>query len=141
MTKKIHKLKLIPDSEFFLIGISSHENDYRVCWAINSETGISLVKSEDLEIKNIKNSIIQKFSMFDYFDEEKLIKYKLISNRCFNGFLVEDQKNIDFFIKFSGDVSENEVKVFNTQIKNINIINTSFIVNLQSFNSKNKFIF
>ena len=36
------KLDLDPDPEVFLIAISSHVNDYRLCWSLNRKLGISL---------------------------------------------------------------------------------------------------
>lgn len=37
--------------EFQLIGISCHEKDYRICWALNQALGVELTKTEtDLEL-------------------------------------------------------------------------------------------
>ena len=42
MTK--FKLDMDPDPEVTLIGISSHVNDYRLCWALNRALGINLTR-------------------------------------------------------------------------------------------------
>ena len=34
--KKVHKLKIDTQFPFQIIGISSHENDYRLIWAVNT---------------------------------------------------------------------------------------------------------
>jgi len=44
MKKRLHKLAVEPDYRFFLIGISSHENDYHLCWAINQKLNLNLQK-------------------------------------------------------------------------------------------------
>ena len=34
--------------DFDLYGISSHEKDYRICWAINNSLGLSLERTGDV---------------------------------------------------------------------------------------------
>jgi len=47
-----HTLKIEYDFDFVLIGISSHEKDYRICWALNNVLGLDLTKKNSLEIKS-----------------------------------------------------------------------------------------
>ena len=54
---KKHLLEIEYDYDFVLIGISSHEKDYRVCWALNNKLGLELVKTEPFEIKDKKMSL------------------------------------------------------------------------------------
>ena len=52
--KKIHKLAFDFESDFKLIGIASHENDYRLSWAINKSLNIDFIKADDLLIHHPK---------------------------------------------------------------------------------------
>ena len=38
------KLELEPDPEVVVIGISCHEQDYRLCWALNRHLGLTLTR-------------------------------------------------------------------------------------------------
>ena len=44
------KLDSDPDPDVFLIAISSHVNDYRLCWSLNNSLGIDLGRrKKDIE--------------------------------------------------------------------------------------------
>jgi len=87
------------DFRFLLVGISSHENDYRVSWAINNNLDMTLKRSGSLEVYNPRISQNQEFSVYQYTDQDTLLHYYLISNRCDNGFLLEEMSNIDYILK------------------------------------------
>lgn len=50
--KKIHKLKFELENDSYLIGIASHENDYRLSWALNKNLDLKLVKVDDLIVNH-----------------------------------------------------------------------------------------
>ena len=141
MPKKIHKLNLEPEYSFKLIGISSHENDYRLSWAINNKLRIELNKTTDLEILNRKFSERQNFSLHTYEDEDTFIKYNLLSNTCDNGFLIEEMKNIDFFLQVFGEVPDSFIENLNQRLKLIDVITASFIIDPNNLKSKLKLIY
>jgi len=57
--KKKHKLTFQLDFNFFLIGISSSENDYRLSWEMNKKLIISLRKGTDHVIKRKEIELLQ----------------------------------------------------------------------------------
>ncbi|MBE9467930.1 MAG: IPExxxVDY family protein [Bacteroidetes bacterium] len=120
--KKI-KLTYKPDYDFVLIGISSHENDYKLAWSINNSFNLNLSKKEDITVFKKKYSETQNFSVFSYNDDTKLISYNLISNRCENGFLIQEYNKFDFFIQIYGEQTDSDLaKVLNNLKKNDDII-------------------
>ena len=131
----------MPKKVFKLIGISSHENDYRLSWAINNKLNIELNKTSDLEILNRKFSERQNFSLYSYEDEDTFIKYNLVSNTCDNGFLIEEMKNIDFFLQIFGEVPDSFVENLNHGLKSIDVITASFIIDPNDLKSKSKLIY
>lgn len=139
MKKKVHKLILEPETGFKLIGISSHENDYRLSWALNKYLGYNFSKSENLLIQKPKHNIEQSFSVYIYNDEETFLQYQLIANNSENGFLIPELKNIDFFLKISGEYSDSIINKIVTKLKKIEIINTAF--NLEDLSERNKKVF
>lgn len=141
MTKKSHKLIIKDDFRFLLIGISSHENDYRVSWAMNNSLGISLRQTEKLDIYNPRINLNQVFSLYYYNDRETLLQYYLISNRCDNGFLLEEMPNIDYVIKISGEVGKNFSTQLINKLKKITIITTAFMIDPSTLKSRKKLLF
>jgi hypothetical protein len=129
------------DYNFLLVGISSHENDYRISWAFNTQLKMALKRTHNLQIHNPRVNEIQEFSIYRYTDSETLLQYELLSNRCDNGFLLEEMKNIDYILKISGDASKNFLVQLVNKIKKIDIITTAFEIDPQSLKSKKKLIF
>lgn len=141
MTKKSHKLIIKDDFRFLLIGISSHENDYRVSWAMNNALGMSLKRHENLTVYNVRIKQNQDFSMYQYTDQETLLHYHLISNRCDDGFLLEEMPNIDYILKISGDAGKNYPSKLVSKLKKIDIITTAFELNPSTLKSRKKLLF
>lgn len=140
MDKKKIKLSFQPDFNFKLLGLGSRENDYKLSWTINKVLNTNLSKADNLGIKNPKFSDIQEFSIYSYFPEDTEEEILLISNRCQNGYLIEELKNIDYFLLFRGLGDE----IFTSKSQIIKTIDEVFAVieiNPDSLKSKQKFIF
>ena len=100
--KKVYKLILEPENDFKLIGIASHENDYRLSWALNKCFGFELAKVNDFHINHPKLKIDVNYSMYEFYDDNSELAYHLISNKSEKGFLLPEIKNIDFIMRISG---------------------------------------
>lgn len=141
MTKKSHKLIVEDDFHFFLVGISSHENDYRLSWAINTHLKMALKRADNLQIHNPRIKQDQEFSLYQFTDLEKVLHYNLIANRCDNGFLLEEMKNIDYVLKITGDASKNFSEQLVNKLKKIDIITTAFEIDPSELKSRKKLLF
>ncbi|MEX2428565.1 MAG: IPExxxVDY family protein, partial [Bacteroidales bacterium] len=91
------------------LGIASDEPDYKLCWLINQQLGTSFIKGDDLVVFNSKINQQQEVSLFAYYDENKMVTYRLISNRPSSGYFLSDLKNIDYVLHIQGDVVTNEI--------------------------------
>ncbi len=127
--KKILKLEIEPENDYNLIGIASHENDYRLSWAINNSLGLDLKKDEDLILNHPKHKIIINYSLFNFDDETNYITYNLISNKSEKGFLIPKMKNIDFILRVSGSTDQNLLNDLIFGLKKIDIVITAFLIN------------
>lgn len=89
-----------PFSLIDLYGISSHEKDYRICWAINNSLGLSLERTtENIEvIFNQQEKQNSQFPIFKFERDDMLETYYLIGNKHENQQLIEEQKHVDFFL-------------------------------------------
>jgi hypothetical protein len=126
--KKIHKLAFEVESDFSLIGIASHENDYRLSWAINKALHLDLIKVEDFSFNHPKHKINTNYSMFFFEDENNYISYNLISNKSEKGFLMPEMKNIDFILRISGSPDTTFLDELVNKLKKIDIIITAFLI-------------
>ena len=142
------------DDEFKLIAIHSGMADYAITYAINGECGLQLKRmASDLQVgQNLT------FSIFDWDDEFSDTYWTLISNKCQveeelpsagffaddtsvkNNFLIEERKEVDYFLKVDA-IDESDL---NKQVKTINKIAnvvTAYPVEVHSLKSKRNLIF
>ena len=127
--------------EFQLIGISCHEKDYRICWALNQALSVELKKTEtDLELVLKKNKKTSYYTVFEYKNDDTFNEYYLINNRSINGLLINELPHLDYFvmIKESYPVDINDTL---TQIKKIPFILTAYNVSVDALVSKENLIF
>ncbi len=118
---------MVPDTALFkLLGISSHENDYRISWALNSKLGLKFSRTDNFNVQTGRNTESRSFSVFQSVDEDRLLKMNLISNRCPDGFLARELKNIDFFLQIFGEISKSETDMIITKLKAIEFVSTVF---------------
>jgi hypothetical protein len=132
-------LNIEEDYDFNLIGISCHTKDYRLCWEINKSLNSDLKRTEDLEIS--KKGEVNFFSFYEYIDEENYIEYYLISNLCSNGYLVPEQKKVDFFLLLKGNTSTNKAKDIIDRINSLSLVLTSFNIDPNQLKSKHNLLF
>ena len=138
--KKIHKLTEKEDYPFRLAGISSAENDYRLCWSINKELGLNLVKTNNLEVFHKRLDDKQAFSQFEFLDEETLLQYRLISNRSINGYLLEEMTNLDYLLQITGDMDAGELDSLIDKLKSIQGIILAFPIDPLTLKSRKKLL-
>lgn len=135
------KLEIEYDYDFVLIGIASHEKDYRICWAINNKLGFDLKKTEDLEIKDKKQTESSMFSMYMYENTEQYSEYYVIANRSANGLLVPEQKQVDYFLMIRGTVTDEQVEDIIKQLREVNLVLTAYEIDPNQLRSKQNLLF
>lgn len=126
--KHTFRLKIDNKPNYRLIGISCHENDYRLVWAVNNQMNTQFTRTEDLIVHKHQSKEGLRFSRYFYNDEERYQKYYLLSNRCPDGFLFPEIKNFDFLIQVSGETTDSEIQKINRQLKKVDVISASYIL-------------
>lgn len=76
-------------NDFFLIGIHSTQDDYRLAFLLNRLLDFQLEKDIDLTFNNLS------FSLFSSFDELKNTEYKLVKNKI--NIIKQQPYSIDLF--------------------------------------------
>ncbi len=135
------KLVLTFDDEydFDLIGISCHSKDYRLCWEINKNLKLDLIRKENLEIKTKTGN--GNYSLYEFNDNENHLDYFLISNKCDKGFLIPEQKSIDFLLMLKGYTDDSHTNDTLTKINNLSLVLTSFLIDPTQLKSKENLLF
>lgn len=91
------KLDLEPDPEVSIFGISSHVNDYRLCWSLNRSLGLHFRRSKN-DIVEMEAGIQKEFAVFEHHDHELEARYLLVSNHATDGILITEQRQTDYFL-------------------------------------------
>lgn len=138
--KQTLRLKVDKDIRFRLLGISCHENDYRLVWAVNNQLKWNFVKTGNLVVHNQKLKTDLEFSRFTFTDDSRYMTYNLISNRCPDGFLFSEIKNIDFLVHITGEVTEAEVREFRSRLKGVKVISATFILHPEKLKGINQIL-
>lgn len=125
--KKIHKLNYEDERDYRLVGIASHENDYRLSWALNKDLNLNFTKTDDLIIYHLKHKIELSYSMY-ITNNDSYLDYYLISNKSEKGFLIPQMQNIDFILKISGDVKIDFLNETLIKLKHVDLVITAFLI-------------
>jgi hypothetical protein len=141
LKKKTHKLSINAEYSPVIIAISSHENDYRLSWAINKHLGTNFTKTDNLTVFNNKYKIEQEFSLFVFEDEDSQVKYHLVSNKCDNGYLIPELSNMDFFFQIDGEISADFKDRLLEKLKKINIVTGAYIIDPAILKSGKRLIY
>ena len=127
--------------DFRLIGISCHEKDYRICWALNNRLRLSLAKEEgDIEVLVKKTNEISKHALYSYFQEDTENEFTLLNNRSNAGYLVPEQAHADYLFMIKETYDVNIVELI-SKIKSIPFVLTAFEVKVGGLKSKENLIF
>jgi hypothetical protein len=111
-----------------MIGISSHENDYRLVWAMNEQLKMKFLRIENLLAHHAKLGQDFEFSRYLFNDEDRYLKFYMISNRCSDGFLFPEVKNFDFLLQIQGEITDEEIKTLINKMKQVAIISAVFLL-------------
>lgn len=157
-----HILEIEYDYDFVLIGISSHEKDYRFCWRLNKLLEINLIKQNSLEIKNKKQKTPSFFSFYLFENKSLYTDYAVLANISENkqsttesinlfgelidtesdtDFLLPELKQFNYFYIIKGEVDDNDVEETTNKIKTMENVQTALRIDVNSLRSKQNLIF
>ena len=103
MAKKL--LRIEPDTNFSLFGISCHLKDFRFVWTINKSLSIDFKKSKPY----IRGNNLE-FSQYIYtLDTDTTYLY---ANKSQDGYLIPKKKQVDYWILFINTIDEKTINHF-----------------------------
>jgi hypothetical protein len=132
--KKVHKLKIDTRFPFLTIGISCHENDYRLIWAVNAKLNTAFVKIEDFN--DCSEAEAEKsFSRYFFEDADRYLSFYILSNRCDNGYLIPEYRKVDYFLFLKGEMEAGFTEALVAKLKQVDILSTAFVIENRTIRS------
>jgi hypothetical protein len=123
-----------------LVGICSHQNDYRLIWAMNELFDVQLEKPHDLfEICSAKGDLLS-FPYYIFRDRENFINIFFIKNKNEGSFLIPEKKQIDYFV-FLINNHLYDITHFISKLKSISAILAAYQFTPTEFNSTEHILF
>ncbi len=138
MPKKL-RLDSDYDQDYTLIGIASHQRDYRLVWSLNEKLNLHLIKMNDLKIFQDKKNELNTFSFYYDDDPDTFKTWFFISNMGSNGPLFTEHKQTNFFLMIKGVVPEDlkteivHALFVNEYVLKVHSIALSSISNIDNF--------
>jgi hypothetical protein len=132
------KLSIAPTFDFSLIALVSSEPIYRLSYLLNHTLKLDLKEFKSVQVYHPKKQEIQEFLIFRHQIEEPFMEVDLIQNKSKNGLLIEEQKQVDYWLKFDSNIVMTKKL---EKIKTIKEISLAFKVEPGSLKSKDRFNF
>lgn len=129
----IYHLDIEVEYDFELIGLSSHEKDYRLAWALNRNMGWRLSRKEDLELK--RDHSISYFAQFQYVLPFEKTIFTLIDNKTEDGLLITELAQFDYLLKAENAPWELD-DLFFRQLKKTPFLIAAFPLQLEKLKNK-----
>ncbi len=119
---------LLPDA--LVIAISSHVNDYRLCWSLNRSLGIALCRRQmGIEGKGPEQQAF--FPVFDHLEEDDGVHISLIGNHVPEGVLMPEQRQADYFLVVDGE-DQPDRDYFMGRVRQAEFVLAAFTLNINA---------
>jgi len=128
-------LECAEEFDFAVLAINSHIKAYKLCWNINSSMQLNFEKKKD---HNIKKDLW--FSRYTYISDDG-VEYDLLANRSKKGYLVPNQKSINYFLVVKNYYWEQEKPDFMSKLRDIPDVLLAFEMDIANLKHIDRFIF
>lgn len=98
MAKKKLKLEVSFSPGFRAIGLFAAQKDYRLCWLLNQYLHLDLRRLPDFEYTPLNQSTPGHFAIYHCKVPELRMHYFLVCNKCSEGVLFGEPKNLDYLL-------------------------------------------
>jgi len=138
LNKKI--LRVNYDFDFSLLGIITPMRAYRLCWFLNKQLEMNLEREEDLLLKNEQDEEMF-FPKYYFYIEESETDFYLLGNKGTDGFLIPEQKEIDFFMLVYNLPDRDGGAALAKKIKTLQEVQSAFTMDPRKLRSKENLLF
>ena len=138
---KKNTLEIEIDYGFKLIALVSAMSPHALAWWLEKNLKLPLKQTEPLGI-SLKKGLAESFFpvFYNLDEEERYQRWTLVGNKSGNGFLISEQKMVDYYLKIEGDIDRNEYLAVLTKLKEIPGLVHYFDTKPEQFNRKENLI-
>ncbi|MDR3226547.1 MAG: IPExxxVDY family protein [Prevotellaceae bacterium] len=128
---KAKTLKLKENNyNFVVLAIVSSEDDYYLIWNLNNILSLNLNKTEHPMLKNLI-PIGKTISYFNYICDKTGIEYSFVRNKYSKFRLISKFDSIDFMLKISGNLTNEQITHITTAIRSVKGITACINLNVK----------
>tara|TARA_B110000459_G_scaffold105273_1_gene116910 strand:+ start:1328 stop:1747 length:420 start_codon:yes stop_codon:yes gene_type:complete len=127
-------LECAEEFDFTVLAINSHIKAYKLCWNINNSMQLNFEKKNDHYIKEDL-----WFSRYTYISDDG-VEYDLLANRSKKGYLVPNQKSINFFLVVKNNYWEHDKSDFMSKLRDISDVLLAFELEKENLKYIDRFI-
>tara|TARA_B100000767_G_scaffold208739_1_gene195695 strand:- start:1939 stop:2358 length:420 start_codon:yes stop_codon:yes gene_type:complete len=120
--------------DFAVLAINSHIKAYKLCWNINNSLQLNFKKKND---HNIKQDLF--FSRYTFISDDGT-EYDLLANRSKKGYLIPNQKSINFFLIVKNVYWLQDKTMFMSKLRSVPDILLTFELDLTNLKHIDRFI-
>ena len=106
-----HTLEIEDEYDFEIIGVSSHEKDYRLAWSLNKSLGWRLVRIEDAVVEGKRSTT--HHARFRWTHPVDQTVFTLIDNKTPEGTFMPDMAQFDYILKIEQPSESTMEALFN----------------------------
>jgi len=127
-------LELEDEYAYSVFGIVSTSRSHRLCWMLNKFFDLDLKRDTDIEVFSRSKSS-RHHAFYSYFDENLLVKYRLIENKKGVSLFLPEVKSADYLLIV--DLSD-EIDVYDSieKLRTMDLILMAYPIDLDSLRSK-----
>ena len=116
-----HTLEIEDEYDFEIIGVSSHEKDYRLAWSLNKTLGWRLVRIEDAVVEGKRSTT--HHARFRWTHPVDQTVFTLIDNKTPDGTFMPELIQFDYLLKIE-QPSESVMKKLQSGLRNTDFVLT-----------------
>ncbi len=114
-----HTLEIEDEYDFEIIGVSSHEKDYRLAWSLNKTLGWRLVRIEDAVVEGKRSTT--HHARFRWTHPVDQTVFTLIDNKTPEGTFMPELIQFDYLLKIE-QPSESVMKKLQSGLRNTDFV-------------------
>ena len=114
-----HTLEIEDEYDFEIIGVSSHEKDYRLAWSLNKSLGWRLVCIEDAVVEGKRSTT--HHARFRWTHPVDQTVFTLIDNKTPDGTFMPELIQFDYLLKIE-QPSESVMKKLQSGLRNTDFV-------------------
>lgn len=136
---KQFKIKAFRTTKISILGISSAEKAYKLCWQMNEHFQFHFKNVEQHEVV-LKNQAVVSFLLFADEEHYEECTLYLISNNSDGHYLSDQYKIADYFFILQGDISKEERELFKQKVEQLDDVQLVIPVDVDTLKNKAHFI-